>query len=151
MDTQTTTDAPKVARIEITVPSASNPTTTYTVVVTSEGVSCDCPAWRFQQVDPAERSCKHTRTVKIVRDNGESADERLSKKRFGDLTEGDIIVIPDGEMCAGEWRVTGEVHPSMFGGQWGRLAIDTFNCVLETTSMTFSADGPDDLVTVVFQ
>ena len=48
----------------ITISSATNPGTRYTIKQGADGVVyCSCPAWKFQKAPVEKRSCKHIRKV----------------------------------------------------------------------------------------
>lgn len=43
-----------------TVPSESNPSKSYEIRLGKDGnVYCNCPAWKYQKIPPADRTCKH--------------------------------------------------------------------------------------------
>jgi hypothetical protein len=51
-----------LATVLATVPSSSNPEVVYTIRRGADGnVYCSCPAWKFQKLNPAQRTCKHLR------------------------------------------------------------------------------------------
>lgn len=62
----------------VMLPSSSDPTKSYTVLRSAGGrISCDCPAWKYQKVPLAVKSCKHIKQVM-----GEAWDrERLARTR----------------------------------------------------------------------
>lgn len=52
------------SQVLATYPSSSNPTKSYDIVIANEGTPqahlyCNCPAWRNQKAEPAQRTCKH--------------------------------------------------------------------------------------------
>jgi hypothetical protein len=66
------------------IASKSNPSKTYTITLSAEGVVyCDCPAWRYQRISPADRCCKHT--VSFSAKNLGAAEEKavVSKSIVG--------------------------------------------------------------------
>ncbi|HEU5032730.1 MAG TPA: hypothetical protein VFV01_47960 [Spirillospora sp.] len=64
------------------------------------------------------------------------------KEKFGNLAPGTVIEVEDGS-----WLVETPVRPSLFGGSFGRLAVNARH-MWTGEVMTFSADGADDEVEV---
>lgn len=49
-----------MSKVLATYPSKSNPSRTYQVLLADAGhLYCTCPKWRFQNIEPVNRTCTH--------------------------------------------------------------------------------------------
>jgi hypothetical protein len=64
MTTKNTAAVALPAATLATIPSSSNPEIVYTIKRGADGnVYCSCPAWKFQKLNPKNRTCKHLRAL----------------------------------------------------------------------------------------
>lgn len=61
-----------------TIPSKTNPNKGYDIMQSKQGHAyCTCPGWKYQNVPPAQRSCKHLATYHAM---NLAAKEEMSPK-----------------------------------------------------------------------